>query len=196
MTSDAASRVARWQAVAVMYWQPAVALVQHGELATIPSGWLLDIEGNEPKDWEAFARSLLLGDAPPTSAYLLQNNAATPGTYCAAAFLDDCLVGALLVASPPLQLDRRWLTARLGTPLDAGERFRLLDGRPSGALTPRTSVVCVCCQIGDTEIVEAIAAGRSTIAAIGAATRAGTNCGRCRPRIAALIEGAASTGGG
>lgn len=181
-----------WQAIAVMYWRPPSSAASLGTVSAISSGWLLEFEVEAPCEWQTLARRLLLGAAAPASAYLLQNETGLPRSYHAAAFLEETLVGAMLVAPPPLSVDRGWLTARLGTPLDPGERFRLLDGRPSGASTPRTSVVCVCCQVGDSQIVEAVKSGTDTLAAIAAATRAGTNCGRCRPRISALLESAAS----
>ena len=141
---------------------------------------------------EALARKILLHPASPTTEWLLTGSARDDGSFCAAALtLDDHLLGALFVAPSSIAVDRDWLAARLGTPLDAGERFRLLDGRPSGARTPRSRLVCVCCQVGDTEITEAVASGCTTIAAVGAATRAGTNCGRCHPLITELIAGRA-----
>jgi assimilatory nitrate reductase catalytic subunit len=41
--------------------------------------------------------------------------------------------------------------------------------------------------VGRNQIAAAIAAGACTTDAVGAITRAGTNCGACRPEIAALL---------
>lgn len=103
------------------------------------------------------------------------------------------MTGALLVAEAPLAVARDWLVARLGTQLDADERFRLLDGRPGGAMTPRGPIVCFCCHVGSNAIAEAVAAGCADVKSVGIATRAGINCGRCKPEIERIIaSGAAS----
>ena len=52
----------------------------------------------------------------------------------------------------------------------------------------RGPIVCACFDVGLNTIAEAIASGRATsVAEIGAALRAGTNCGSCRPELAALL---------
>jgi assimilatory nitrate reductase catalytic subunit len=155
--------------------------------SVITRGWQIELGGSGPREWEERARDLLLGPDEAPTVYMLTNGDGDRCVFRAAAFLDDCLIGALLVAPRPLKIYREWLAARLGTPIDPGERFRLLDGRPFGPLVPRDRLVCFCCQIGDTEILEAIGAGYATIEAIGDATRAGTNCGRCQPRLAELL---------
>ena len=48
--------------------------------------------------------------------------------------------------------------------------------------------MCVCHDIGAFEIEEAIAGGADTVPAIGAACRAGTNCGSCRPELSRMLE--------
>jgi assimilatory nitrate reductase catalytic subunit len=94
----------------------------------------------------------------------------------------------LHAASEPPPLDAEWL----------GERFRaeavspadcrsLLAGRPQAPRPARGPIVCSCFAVGRETIVGAIAGGAVSTAAVGAATRAGTNCGSCRPEINALI---------
>lgn len=182
-----------WHAFAVTIRRPPrlPALATLPAVSRLPSGWQIELSGQGELEMPALARRLLLHPLPPATEWLLTGSERDDGTCCAATFTpDDHLVGALFVAPRPIEIDRDWLAARLGTPLDAGERFRLLDGRPSGAMTPRSRLVCVCCQVGDMEITEAISAGCATIAEVGAATRAGTNCGRCHPLIAELIGSA------
>jgi assimilatory nitrate reductase catalytic subunit len=48
-------------------------------------------------------------------------------------------------------------------------------------------IVCACLKVGARRIEAAVAAGTSTVEAVGAVTGAGTNCGSCRPEIARLI---------
>ena len=182
-----ATSASDWRGFAVVGRRPARLSSDCDVPSPIKSGWQIELNGNGPRAWEELAREMLIGPEASSDAYLLTNGA---GASCfrAAAFLDDCLVGALLVSPRRLEIDRDWLIARLGTDLGAGERFRLLDGRPSGAMTPRRRLVCYCHQIGDNEILEAVEAGCGTVEAVGRVTRAGTNCGTCQPRIAALLE--------
>ena len=49
-------------------------------------------------------------------------------------------------------------------------------------------LLCVCHDVGENAVRAAICAGASSVAAVGAATCAGTNCGSCRPQIARLLE--------
>lgn len=182
-----------WHAFAVTIRRPPrlPALAALPAVSRLPSGWQIELSGQGEPETDALARKLLLHPSPQVTEWLLTGSERDDGTFRAATFTsDDHLVGALFVAPRPIEIDRDWLAARLGTPLDAGERFRLLDGRPSGAMMPRSRLVCVCCQVGDTEIAEAISAGCATVADVGAATRAGTNCGRCHLVISELIESA------
>ena len=179
-----------WQGFAVMGRLPGPPRVAAGTPSATATGWQLEIEGRGPRNWEQLAQELIAPDSEGAGApaYLLTGGDAAECVFRAAAFSGDCLTGALLVAPRPLQIDRAWLVARLGTDLGPGERFRLLDGRPSGAITPQRRTVCYCHQVGDNEIEEAIARGFDTLDAIGETTRAGTNCGSCRPRIAQFLE--------
>lgn len=185
-----ANEVTNWHAFAVSVRQPPRLSESTPTVSRLPAGWQIELSEQGSPDTEALARKLLLHPKSFVTEWLLTGAARDDGVFCAASLTpDDHLLGALFVAPSPPDIDRDWLSARLGTPLDAGERFRLLDGRPSGAMTPRSRLVCVCCQVGDTEINEAIASGCTTITAVGATTRAGSNCGRCHPLIAELIDG-------
>ena len=84
-----------------------------------------------------------------------------------------------------------WLAAQFDQPLDAAARRALLAGVPgaSGADPGRT--VCACFQVGFNTIVRAIAdQGLDSPQAIGAALRAGTNCGSCVPELRQLLAAA------
>lgn len=179
---------ADWEGYAVMQRQPAPWVVAHGQPSRISAGWQTELAGTGRADWETIARRLLVGAEDIASTSLLAHDDSPAGIFRAATFDGNCLTGAILVAPRPLVISREWLAARLGTPLDPGEKFRLLDGRPSGAMAPRGVIVCFCCDVGRNEITAAIASGYNTVAEIGLATRAGTHCGRCRPRLERLIE--------
>ena len=156
------------------------------------NGWRLEVTGQGAVDWHALAVRFL----GPVSGEpdLLTHDDPAAGIFRAAAFDGDGLALAILVDRGPLAIDRAWLEARLATPLDAAERFRLLDGRPGGSLRPRGPIVCFCRDVGREEIVDAARAGAISPEAIGAATTAGTNCGRCRDELVEVEVAAAALG--
>jgi assimilatory nitrate reductase catalytic subunit len=80
----------------------------------------------------------------------------------------------------------------LGEELDSMTRIALLAGlQHSGA--PAGNIVCACFSVGESTIREAIMGGKlSSPAQIGAAVRAGTNCGSCIPELKKLLAAAAA----
>ncbi len=178
-----------WYAIAVTQVEPPPACAAFVAPLRIGSGWQVELSGRDQRNWDRLAQDLLR-ISPERDAYLLSNGDAEALPFRALLIENGTMAGALLVAASPLVIPpegRDWLGARLGTVLDAGERFRLLDGRPGGAMTPRGAIVCFCCHVGANAIIEAIDAGHRDIGKIGAATRAGTNCGRCHSDIASLL---------
>ena len=98
---------------------------------------------------------------------------------------EGALVSSLCLTRTGELPPRDWLAAQLGK---AGmSTLELLAARPSTPAPTRGPVVCVCHGIGERQIVDAVRAGAKTVAAIGKATCAGTNCGSCRPAIARLL---------
>jgi len=67
------------------------------------------------------------------------------------------------------------------------ERNTLLHG---GAATDRGGEICACFGVSCGAVAAAIAGGAASLDAVGAVTRAGTNCGSCRPEIRALLRAA------
>jgi assimilatory nitrate reductase catalytic subunit len=49
------------------------------------------------------------------------------------------------------------------------------------------AIVCSCFSVGTHAIRRAIAQGADTVAALGQRTCAGTNCGSCKPELAAFL---------
>lgn len=50
------------------------------------------------------------------------------------------------------------------------------------------ALVCLCNGVSERKVRKAIAHGATTIEAIGAACRAGTTCGGCRPTLQDLLD--------
>lgn len=69
---------------------------------------------------------------------------------------------------------------------DAQQRM-LLSGRSADGMASTGPTVCACFGVGRDTICAAIEAGAGTPAEIGAALKAGTNCGSCIPELKRLI---------
>ncbi len=152
--------------------------------AAIPveGGWRHELAGMDGPE-AGFARLLGLLDAPGAAWLRFEDPAI--GLYRAAALREGRLVGAVLLG-PDLALPpRAWLSSLLATegPLSALDRAALLAGRQPGG-PPPSPLVCVCHGVTEAAI---LGCGARGVAGVGAATRAGTGCGSCRPEIAALL---------
>ena len=69
----------------------------------------------------------------------------------------------------------------------AAERRALLSGR--AATASAGPVVCACHGVGADVIAATIAGGAASVEAVGAACKAGTNCGSCIPEIRKMLTG-------
>jgi assimilatory nitrate reductase catalytic subunit len=119
----------------------------------------------------------------------LQFEDASTGALREAWIADGCLTHLLYFGRrlPP----RDWLAAAFAAPQITEETRRwLLHGRAPGAAIDASPVVCACAGVSAGKIEAAIAAGASSIAAIGDATRAGVACGSCKPEISRLLAAA------
>jgi assimilatory nitrate reductase catalytic subunit len=144
-------------------------------------------------------RHELAGQEPPSAAYArLRARIAAAGAWLElhdpgrsvhrGALVQDGVLRAALFVGPDHELPPRdWLAALIGAaPMTMESRRALLAGIPASGPAPEAPV-CVCFGIGGGQIRAAIKDGATDLAAIGAMTRAGTNCGSCRPEIRAIL---------
>jgi assimilatory nitrate reductase catalytic subunit len=107
------------------------------------------------------------------------------GTRRVAVLREGRLAAALFVTRSGELPGRDWLVAQLG--LEQGPQ--VLAGRAPGEQADRGPVVCACFDVGLATIVATIRDQSLTdVSAIGAALRAGTNCGSCRPALARILR--------
>ncbi|MDY7097699.1 MAG: molybdopterin-dependent oxidoreductase [Pseudomonadota bacterium] len=99
---------------------------------------------------------------------------------------NGALRAALFVTRGGSLPPREWLASQLGQTV--ADPVALLAGRPREAAPDRGEIVCVCHDVGALDIETAIDSGATDVGCVGTATRAGTNCGSCRPQIARMIE--------
>ena len=118
---------------------------------------------------------------------------APQGLYRAAAFMGGRLEAALFLAPPTGEPVWETLKDLLGAHvIDATRRRFALSVRDVGGVMDRGPMVCACFGVSQGVIREAIDGGACDAAAVGAAVKAGTNCGSCVPEIRKLICAARS----
>ncbi len=133
---------------------------------------------NTPDDWASYAATLF--DCGPPVAQLSDP---ARGLRRLAFAHDGRLTGALFISREPVLLSRGHVAALLG-----GDGSGALAGRPSAHQPDPGPTVCACLNVGINTISRAITTdGLLTVDAIGRALGAGTNCGSCRPELAALV---------
>jgi assimilatory nitrate reductase catalytic subunit len=113
--------------------------------------------------------------------------------YRAMAFEDERLTVALLTSNRRDEAAFDRVTQALEQPrLSPAERKSLLAGRLAAGGADAGPTICACFAVRRTTIEAAIAAGAMDLDAVAAATRAGSNCGSCRPEIKRVINDACS----
>lgn len=154
-------------------------------LARTPQGFRAELAGTTPvDDWEAEARRLFA--APDARATVLTD--AARGRVRIALHSGDALIGALFVAPEPVAVMRDYLATLPGQTAEA------LTGRPPLGVPDPGPVLCSCLGVGINTIVTAIETrGLLSVDEVGEALGAGTNCGSCRPEIAALLRSVRTT---
>jgi assimilatory nitrate reductase catalytic subunit len=117
------------------------------------------------------------------------------GAFRYASLVDGRLDACLFVSRSATQLPPRdALATLLGRPVDAETRMSLLAGQMRDTVMPVAErIICACFGVGLRTLNEAIADRNLTsVAEIGAALRAGTNCGSCLPELNAILQREAS----
>jgi assimilatory nitrate reductase catalytic subunit len=178
---DTPARIARadlaWRGFLVTHGPIADLACDYWVRSRVEDGWLYEIGSLGEVDAEALlpqgTRSEAAYPAKGMQRFAVCDDA---GMLTAALFITR--KGAL----PP----RDWIAAQLGAPV--ADPVAMLAGRPREAGPDRGAIICVCHDIGECDIAAAIAGGAMSVGCVGAATRAGTNCGSCRPHIARMIE--------
>ncbi|WP_227268690.1 nitrate reductase [Roseobacter weihaiensis] len=176
----AASRFeAAWYGFAVSS-KPLSPKAEYWARARTTAGWRAELAGaTKPQNWEAEARRLFgLADAE------VQSFADTSRGDHRFAFHDGGrLLAALFISRQPVAVMRDYLADRSGQSVP-----QVLTGMTPADHPDPGPVLCACLGVGVNTILTAIEQdGLMSVAAIGQALGAGTNCGSCKPEIAALL---------
>ena len=165
-------------AVAARPFHPATA---YWATATHARGMTAEMAGPAPEDWTAFARTLF--DLPLAQVSHMADPA--KGRHRIAFTEGGRLIAALFTDRTPVALARAHLAGLLQDEAPPS----LLSGQPSADRPDPGATICACFSVGVNTITRAIATGQClTVDALGAALKAGTNCGACRPELATLIH--------
>ena len=168
-----------WRAFLVTRDAIAPADVLWWSRSRVPGGWLCELAGTGTISPDALL---------PAGDRLLVVDAARGMQRIAVRDAKGELAAAIYVTRSGQLPPRDWAAAQLGT--THASALELLAGRPAGPARDCGSIVCICHSVGERDIIAAACAGAGTVVAIGDATRAGTNCGSCRPSIARLGQAA------
>ncbi|MFN3526745.1 MAG: molybdopterin dinucleotide binding domain-containing protein, partial [Paracoccus sp. (in: a-proteobacteria)] len=146
--------------------------------APIRGGTQLELAGRSaPDDWRAWA-SALFGQTPDAEV-----SDPARGITRMAFTENGRLTAALFIAPQPVLLSR----SHLATALDS-DSPAILAGQPGADRPDPGPTVCACLNVGLNTILRAITDQQLiSVDSIGAALGAGTNCGSCRPELAALL---------
>jgi assimilatory nitrate reductase catalytic subunit len=130
-------------------------------------------------------------DAPPGAELVIYADPGR-GAYRYAGISSDRLAGCLFLARRAGDLPgRAALAALLGREISPGARLTLLAGGSAPETTADGRTVCACFGVGLQTLHATIAERRLTsVAEIGRALRAGTNCGSCIPELTAVLRDA------
>ena len=153
---------------------------------TRASGLLL-ATNDGPEIWRGHARHMFC-DGAELAEYVDHQR----GIYRTAAFVAGKLAGSLFIG--PAETAPQWdaVKALFEVETLAEEARRvLLSGRSADGLMSVGPIVCACFSVGLATIRAAIEAGAATnVEDIGAALRAGTNCGSCLPELKRILADA------
>ena len=143
------------------------------------SPWLADAD-----DWTGFVTKLVGGD----TEHVAYRDAQTRRLRFAC-YDGDALVGTVFLAPGAgcrlARLGGR--AARRAEPRARRAHIGNCRPRRQGGID-RGATVCACFGVGANEIAAAVTRGCTTVAAVGEALQAGTNCGSCRAEIRNIID--------
>ncbi|MDD5035641.1 MAG: molybdopterin-dependent oxidoreductase [Methylococcaceae bacterium] len=148
--------------------------------------WLYELAGETvPANWRDWAHALL----PTESEEWLEYADPSQGRYRCVQLGEGRLTACLFVSANPELPARDWLAGLFAEPaLNPRSRQGLLAGKPLSSEQTQGRIVCACFNVGYNTIDRAIRRQTCvTVEQIGAALRAGTNCGSCIPELKTML---------
>lgn len=186
--------VPKWQGFVMSRRRLKLPMLDYWVMAAGKQFWRYELAGQTlPEDWGRWARLLLCADDRPAAEWLEYSDSAT-GRYRGARLVENRLDSCLFVTTTNRLPPRTWLAQLFSEDsLDKQDRMGLLAGVPPKDQQDGGRLVCSCFGVGSNTLARAIREqGLITVADIGDALKAGTNCGSCVPELRAAIKAAGS----
>ena len=178
--------VTQWRGL-LLHAHPVRPEGVHWSRVPLEHGHAFHLAGHEPLPHGAIAafaaRVMAAGDAE-----IIAMVDRSRGVYRYAAMRDGRLLACLYLTSGASALpSHKALAALMAAPVaDAARRTVLAGG---GMVAPSEKLVCACFSVGLQTLQAAVTQQRLTsVAEIGAALRAGTNCGSCIPELKEILR--------
>ncbi|GGX38938.1 nitrate reductase [Tateyamaria omphalii] len=154
----------------------------YAAIARSQTGWQAELAGGKiPEDWVKEARQL--SGIQNGDATLLEDP--VTGLHRVAIVVGKQIAALFFSGRKPVVLSRPAAISLIGTQSSA---LGALAGRAPADQPDPGATVCGCFNVGQNTLLDAIAQGARTVTALSEATCAGTNCGSCRPELAALLS--------
>ena len=153
---------------------------------TVMNGQGLLMASNEPPSaWRERVPGLF-GDKAEIAEYIDEPR----GGYRMASFVEGRLTGCLFMGKAKTALPWDTLKALFEAEcVGEAQRRAVLSGKSTEGLADPGPVICACFGVGLNVIRAAIESGVATnVADVGAALRAGTNCGSCLPELKKIVD--------
>jgi assimilatory nitrate reductase catalytic subunit len=170
---------ADWHGFLVCAQRPALPSDIYWTAVQQDGGWLMELEGSGSIDVDALL---------PQGERIEAHDSARGTRRIVVRGAEGQLTGALYFTRSGSLPSRDWIVEQLqrGSETSASA---LLAGRSATPAPDRGPVVCVCFNVGEYTIRDAITErGLCSVEEVGACLNAGSNCGSCRPAIAKLLE--------
>ena len=170
---------AAWYGFAVSC-RPLAPQTDYWAVARTETGYRAELAGLAPlTDLETAARELF--SMPEADVQMMTDR--RKGIARLALIQEGKVMAALFTAPEPVAVSRSFLAGSPGSSATG-----VLAGFPAADQADPGPVVCACYNVGTNTILQAIeTSGLLSVAEVGAALQAGTNCGSCRPDIADLL---------
>jgi assimilatory nitrate reductase catalytic subunit len=170
---------ADWYAFAASVDQLQIA-APYAAVARGLTGWQGEFAGTSmPDDWHEFAQTVM----PQAGDAAMMVDPKTQQTRLA--FYEGTRLTGVFFAGPnPVTLARTHVISLIGTETPS---MQVLAGRVGIGQPDPGPTICACMNVGINTVRSAISNGAQSVEAIGAVTCAGTNCGSCKPELAALL---------
>ena len=166
--------------------------IRHASYWSVSKGrgfWRYEVAGDEAAaDWANCARQLLCQNADNVEWVEYFDSA--QGRYRGARIENGHLESCIFIGPEQDLPERDWLAKLLAKEsLQEDERISILTGKPLSGQHDAGPIICSCFSVGLNTLTEAITKQHlTTVEAVGAVLKAGTNCGSCIPELKRLIK--------